>query len=143
VEVLKSTALVLAEEHEAKLIRDRFHERLGLVPDAGYEEIQAMVRPYLGPETTSILLLNVARILEFARRGADGIVNAYCFNCMVGNATSALLKRIRKEHGNLPITSLVYGDTSPAVLNTRLEAFVHQVKRHHQRSRAHLAEATV
>lgn len=142
-DVLKSAALLLAEEHEAKLIRERFYERLGLVPEATYEEIQATVRPYLGPETTSILLLNVAKILDFARRGADGVINAYCFNCMVGNATSALIKRIRNEHGNLPITSLVYGDANPAVLSTRLEAFVHQVKRHHQRAHARPAEAAV
>ncbi|MCR4437701.1 MAG: acyl-CoA dehydratase activase [bacterium] len=142
-EVLKSTALVLAEEHEAKLIRERFHERLGLAPDAGYDEIQAMVRPYLGADTTSILLLNVAKVVEFARRGVNGVINAYCFNCMVGNATAALIKRIGRERGNLPITSLVYGDASAAALTTRLEAFVHQVKRHYCRTRMRAAKAPV
>lgn len=138
-EVLKSTAFVLAEEREAKVIRQRFYQRLGLTPEATYEEVQAMVQPYLGPDTTSILLLNVAKIVEYARRGADGVVNAYCFNCMVGNATAAIIKRIRKEHGNIPIASLVYGEASTAALTTKLEAFVHQVKRHYHR-RMHPAE---
>ncbi len=131
-EVLKSTAFVLAEEREAKLIRERFYERLHLTPEVSYQEVKAMVEPYLGPDTTTILLLNVAKVVEYARRGADGVVNAYCFNCMVGNGHSALLKRIRKEHGNIPITSLVYGEASTTALSTRLEAFVHQLKRHHR-----------
>ena len=36
-----------------------------------------------------------AKIVDFARNGADGIINAICFNCMVGNASAAITEKIR------------------------------------------------
>ena len=48
------------------------------------------------------------RMVDFARRGADGILNALCFNCMLGTVSSAVTGRIRSDHDGIPIANLVY-----------------------------------
>jgi hypothetical protein len=86
-----------------------------------------MARPYLGEQQNEILVLNVAKMVDFARRGADGIVNAVCFNCMLGTVSSAVTGRIRENHDGIPIANLVYSAVEGSQ-RAMLEAFLHQVK---------------
>ena len=57
-------------------------------------------------------MLNVAKMVDFARRGADGIVNAVCFNCMLGTVSIAVTGRIREDHEGVP-------DREPRLLGGR------------------------
>jgi predicted nucleotide-binding protein (sugar kinase/HSP70/actin superfamily) len=102
-----------------------------------------MAAPYLGQQQNEVLLLNVAKMVDFARRGADGILNALCFNCMLGTVSAAITGRLRNDHQGIPIANLVYSsveDSQRAVL----EAFVHQVKTFaSQRAAARAAEGEV
>jgi len=43
---------------------------------------------------------------------------------------TALLKKVREDHDNLPIISLAYDGTQHAGTETRLEAFIHQAKQY-------------
>ena len=62
----------------------------------------------LGQQQNEVLLLNVAKMVDFARRGADGILNALCFNCMLGTVSAAIAGRLRNDHQGIPIANLVY-----------------------------------
>ena len=73
------------------------------------------------------------RIVDFARRGADGIINAVCFNCMVGNASAAIIEKIRNDYHDIPIVTAVYSGGEEPSRAMVLEAFVSQVKRHYAR----------
>jgi predicted CoA-substrate-specific enzyme activase len=85
--------------------------------------------PYIGRANMDLLQWNVAKIVDFATRGADGVVNAVAQNCMVGTISGAVARRIRDDHGGLPLVTLVFGGAESASLHTSLEAFVHQVRR--------------
>ena len=50
-----------------------------------FREIIEWTAPYIGLENNDTLLLNVAKMVDFAQRGADGVINAICFNCMLGD----------------------------------------------------------
>jgi hypothetical protein len=71
-------------------------------------------------------------MVDFARRGADGIVNAVCFNCMLGTVSAAVTGRIRKDHNGIPIANLVYSAIEGSQ-RPMLEAFLHQVKTYAKR----------
>ena len=71
-------------------------------------------------------MLNVAKMVDFARRGADGIINAACFNCMLGTVSAAVSGRIREHHDGIPIANLMYSAVAGSQ-QAMLEAFVHQV----------------
>jgi predicted CoA-substrate-specific enzyme activase len=92
------------------------------------EVFSELARPYVGRRGNSLVRWNVAKMVDFARRGAHGVINAVGQNCMVGTASAAIMGRIRAEHGGIPMVTLYYGSTPTAALRAALEAFVHQVR---------------
>ncbi len=101
--------------------------------EPSYREVIAMTSPYMGPESHMLVMLNVAKVIDFARGGASGVINAICFNCMVGTVSASMLDRLRRDLDGIPMATLVCGGTEGTSGDTRLEAFVHQVRRYHER----------
>ena len=120
-------ALMLRKNVESWRVRRMFRGQIKHGDEPGYQEVLDMATPYLGQEQNEVLVLNVAKMVDFARRGADGIVNAVCFNCMLGTVSSAVTGRIRENHGGIPIANLVYSAVEGSQ-RSMLEAFLHQVK---------------
>jgi len=133
-------ALMLRKNVESWRVRRMFRGQVKRGDEPGYQEVLDMARPYLGEQQNEVLVLNAAKMVDFARRGADGIINAVCFNCMLGTVSSAVTRRIREDHGGIPIANLVYSAVEGSQ-RAMLEAFLHQVKTHmKRRSEASLAE---
>ncbi len=132
-------ALMLRKNVETWRVRRMFRGQVKRGDEPGYQEVLDMATPYLGEQQNEVLVLNVAKMVDFARRGADGIINAVCFNCMLGTVSSAVTGRIREDHDGIPIANLVYSAVEGSQ-RAMLEAFLHQVKtRTKQRSEAALA----
>lgn len=120
--------LMLRKDIRAWRIRRSFSPYLERAQEPDHAEVLRLTAPYLGPGLPYPLLLNVAKMVDFARRGADGIVHAICLNCMLGTTASALIDRIRKDHDGIPMANMIYSGADNAVLRTKLETFVHQVR---------------
>ncbi len=97
------------------------------------KEVRELAAPYVGPESSSLVTLNVAKMADFAKRGADGVVNAICFGCMVGGISAALLQKMRDDYDGIPMATINYGGGGGSDGSARLEAFAHQVKRFKER----------
>jgi predicted nucleotide-binding protein (sugar kinase/HSP70/actin superfamily) len=100
--------------------------------EPSYQEVLDMATPYLGEQQNEVLVLNVAKMVDFARRGADGIINAVCFNCMLGTVSAAVTGQIRADHNGIAIANLVYSAVEGSQ-EEMLEAFLHQVKTYAKR----------
>ncbi|MFH1467125.1 MAG: acyl-CoA dehydratase activase [Pseudomonadota bacterium] len=111
---------------------ERFHE-------PSNQRVRELAAPYLGAEAGSLEILNIAKMADFAERGADGVLNAICFGCMVGGISAAILQKIRQDHGGLPMATIAYGGTGGSDGSARLEAFVHQVAAFHAKRQRALA----
>ncbi|MBS3906922.1 MAG: CoA activase, partial [Syntrophaceae bacterium] len=85
-------------------------------------------KPYLDSSFEGETILSVGKSIDFAKRGASGIVNIMPFTCMPGTIVSALLKRYREENNNIPILNMAYDGQEQTNTLTRLEAFMHQAK---------------
>lgn len=107
--------------------------RISRLEEPGYLEMKKLAAPYMPNEAHELLFLNTVKIVDFAQRGADGIINAVCFNCMVGNASAAIIEKIRHDHHDIPIVTAVYSGGEEPSRAMVLEAFVSQVKRHYAR----------
>ena len=125
-------ALMLRKNAETWRVRRMFRGQVKRGDEPGYQEVLDMATPYLGEQQNEILVLNVAKMVDFARRGADGIVNAVCFNCMLGTVSAAVTGRIRENHGGIPIANLVYSAVESSQ-QAMLETFLHQVKTYAKR----------
>ncbi len=124
-----------------ELLKDRSTEKLrevfaDVVPPRrpiGYFEATEAARRYVGRESNNLLVLNLAEMIDFARRGAHGLINAMCFNCMIGTTSAAIMERMRRDLEGIPMTSLTYGGTGGSTPTARLEAFTWQVHRYFER----------
>jgi predicted nucleotide-binding protein (sugar kinase/HSP70/actin superfamily) len=109
--------------------------RIARLEEPGYLEMKKLAAPYMSNEAHELLFLNTVKIVDFARRGADGIINATCFNCMVGNASAAVIEKIRRDYDDIPIITAVYSGGEDPSRRMVLEAFISQVREHHRKRR--------
>jgi predicted nucleotide-binding protein (sugar kinase/HSP70/actin superfamily) len=107
--------------------------RIARLEEPSYLEMKELAAPYMPNEAHELLFLNTVKIVDFARRGADGIINAICFNCMVGNASAAVIEKIRGDYRDIPIVTAVYSGGEDPSRRMVLEAFVSQVKEYHRK----------
>ncbi len=123
-----SAFMSMRKEWELLRIRYQLGIRVERASEPGYKDVLAMAEPYLDRNANETVLLNVAKMVDYASRGAHGIINAISFHCMLGTVSASLTERIRKDHNNIPILTLVYTGKDSSEMETKLEAFAHQVK---------------
>jgi len=85
-------------------------------------------KPYLDSSFEGEAILSVGKTIDFAKRGASGIVNIMPFTCMPGTIVSTLLKRYQEENNNIPILNMAYDGQEQTNTLTRLEAFMYQTR---------------
>jgi hypothetical protein len=127
--------LYLRKELEKAKVRRRLGRAVPFAKDPAYSDIVKSTTPYLGIDANRFLFLNMAKIVDFARRGADGVINAVCFNCMIGAASAVLSASVRTDYSNIPIPTFIYAGSELVSERTRLEAFVYQVRQSARRKK--------
>jgi len=98
-----------------------------------HDTVLELAAPYVGEGASPLLKLNLAKMVDFARGGAAGVLNAICFGCMLGGVSAAIMDRLRRDHGGIPMATLTFGGTEGTDGSARLETFVHQARRFHER----------
>jgi predicted CoA-substrate-specific enzyme activase len=111
-----------------RLIRDLPEHTFRLAVEPPADDLVRLARPYVGPGTNYLILLTVAKIADFLKRGAAGVINAAAINCMVGTAASSFTPAIRADFREAPVITLFYGAKEGPSQHIRLETFVHQVR---------------
>jgi len=92
------------------------------------KKIFRKAKPYIDASFEGEAILSVGKTIDFAKRGASGIVNIMPFTCMPGTIVSTLLKRYREENSNIPILNMAYDGQEQTNTLTRLEAFMYQTR---------------
>ncbi len=113
-------------------IQKRFRGILKNLDEPDLETIEKYIDGLLPGDPELLVILNVAKHMDFAEKGVDGILNVFCLNCMVGTSTAAVLPAIKERTGNVPMMSLVFDGLGNTHTRNRIEAFVHRVKRNHR-----------
>ncbi|UCC66728.1 MAG: CoA activase, partial [Deltaproteobacteria bacterium] len=93
-------------------------------------KVLALAKPYLDSSFEGEAILSVGKTVDFALKGASGMVNVMPFTCMPGTIVSAILKRYREESNNLPVLNMAYDGQEQSNIMTRLEAFMYQAKQY-------------
>ncbi len=127
--------LYLRKELEKVKVRRRLDGAIPLAKEPTYGDVVKHTLPYVGLDSNRFLFLNVAKMVDFARRGADGVINAICFNCMLGTVSAAISSSVRDDFDHIPIPTFIYTGSELASERTRLEAFAYQVRQCAERKR--------
>ena len=70
----------------------------------------------------------VGSSVALAGRGVSGIAAILPFTCMPGTLIASVSDTFRKDHNNIPFINIAYDGQDSVSLETRLQAFVFQVK---------------
>ncbi|MCK5169734.1 MAG: hypothetical protein KAQ75_07640, partial [Bacteroidales bacterium] len=62
----------------------------------------------------------------------SGIIYIMPFTCMPGTLVASLTNDFRKDHNNIPWETIAYDGQEDTSIDTRLQAFMHQVKEYAQ-----------
>jgi len=95
--------------------------------------ILELARPYLHDSFEGEAILTVGKTIDYALKGASGVVNVMPFTCMPGTITSAILKRYRDLNGNFPVLNMAYDGQEQSNILTRLEAFMYQARQYQEK----------
>jgi predicted nucleotide-binding protein (sugar kinase/HSP70/actin superfamily) len=66
--------------------------------------------------------------VALAKRGVSGLAAILPFTCMPGTLIASVSDSFRKDHNNIPFINIAYDGQDSVSLDTRLQAFVFQVK---------------
>ena len=122
-----SAVMALRKGWEMLFLRYHLGRSIDRLSEPGYREVIQLAGPYVERNANEVVLLNVAKMVDFAQRGAHGVINAISSHCMLGTVSASLVDRIREDHDQLPMLTLIYSATESSTMEARLEAFAHQV----------------
>jgi predicted CoA-substrate-specific enzyme activase len=104
-----------------------FHGHLRTLHEPSTKEVLKEASPYLHDSFEGESVLSVGKSVDFAKRGAHGVVNTMPFGCMPGTIVTALLHAVTRDHG-LPVINVAYDGTESATTEVQLEAFMDQAR---------------
>jgi predicted CoA-substrate-specific enzyme activase len=113
------------DEHRMEEI---FHGLVRNLHEPTIEETMSLAGPYVHSSFEGETILSIGKAEDFYRKGVSGIVSVGPFTCMPGTIVTALLKRFREEHRDIPVLNLFFDGQADSSTQNRLEAFVHQVQ---------------
>lgn len=128
-DTMSSWGHVLVNNLGASYVIKHFEGKIANLTEPNGDEILSYTDKLLAGEPELLVTLNVAKHVDFVRKGVDGILNVYCLNCLVGTVTTAVCKRLSEHISGIPMMSLVYEAMGGTHAKNRVEAFVHRVKR--------------
>ena len=118
----------LVERFDERRFGRPFRRLLGDLAEPRIQPLLELASPYIHDSFEGEAVLSVAKMVEFYRHHAHGIVNCMPFTCMPGNIVTALIKKVRQDLDHIPAVSLAFDGTESPSEQTRLEAFVHQAR---------------
>jgi predicted nucleotide-binding protein (sugar kinase/HSP70/actin superfamily) len=87
---------------------------------------------YVTHEIDPVVTVNLSKAHNYAVSGCAGIANLIVLNCLYGTLSTALCKKVQREHDCIPMLTIVYDGLKPTNEQTRIEAFMHQVRLFHE-----------
>lgn len=115
-------------------------DRPGVEP----EEIMKSAVPYMKENIGGEAILCVGAPLALNNKAAiDGAVNIFPFTCLPGTVVTAISKKIRKEHRNLPWLNMAFDGQEDTDNEARLQAFMYQVKQNFNAKSSRIPDRTM
>jgi predicted nucleotide-binding protein (sugar kinase/HSP70/actin superfamily) len=116
-------------------IERSFRKFYPIDPEPHISHVLKYAAPYLPVDVRGEAVLSIGRAIDFVYQGASGIVNCMPFNCMPGTIVSSLSRKVSHDLNDIPWLNISYEGLQDTGEETRLEAFVDQVKNYRTASR--------
>jgi predicted nucleotide-binding protein (sugar kinase/HSP70/actin superfamily) len=118
----------------------RFREKAKPVLKYNHEplilQLLHWARPYLHPAFEGEAVLTIGKAIDFLKKEAQGIINVMPFTCMPGSIAQSIFSRVQREKNAFPCLHLSFDGQEQTNTQTRLEAFMYQVKQRYSQLKA-------
>ena len=105
-----------------------FSQEFTIPHETSVAKIIGLAEPYLPVSVRGEAVLSIGKAIDLVHEGAGGIVNSMPFNCMPGTIVSSLSRKVSSDLDNLPWLNISYEGLQDSGEETRIEAFVDQVR---------------
>jgi predicted nucleotide-binding protein (sugar kinase/HSP70/actin superfamily) len=126
--VVKAMVQGFVQNLLAERIEHRFHGAVNpryLVPVERLFELSA---PYVHRDYGGDPPLAFGAAAALADEGIAGVANILPFTCLPGTIVTSIATAFRRDHGGIPWVDIAWDGQEDVGLQTRLEAFAHQVR---------------
>jgi predicted nucleotide-binding protein (sugar kinase/HSP70/actin superfamily) len=96
--------------------------------DVSLHEMLKMCNSYVNEFYDGDPAIAMGTSVALFNRGVSGFAAILPFTCMPGTLVASVSDTYRKDHGNIPFINIAYDGQDTVSLDTRLQAFVFQVK---------------
>ncbi len=130
--LLKAYLTEWAQQKDEHRFLGSFNGTMRSLYEPTIKETLRAALPYIHHSFEGEAVLSVGKAIDYIKKGASGIVNVMPLTCMPGTVASAILKRVREDHDNIPLLTIAYEGQKDSQTLTRLEAFMHQARGYKQ-----------
>lgn len=127
-DLLKAYLTQYVQHRDEQRFLSGFNGSMRSLREPSIEQTLRAALPYIHRSFEGEAVLSVGKAVDYINRGVSGIVNVMPFTCMPGTIATAVLKRVREEHDNIPLLNIAYEGQGDSQTLTRLEAFMHQAR---------------
>jgi predicted CoA-substrate-specific enzyme activase len=136
--VVKSKIQGIGQELIAKSLVRGIKEFTDHEKDVSLHDMLRLCDTYINQHYDGDPPIAIGSSIALYERGVSGIAAILPFTCMPGTLVASVSDSFRKDHNNLPFINIAYDGQDSVSLETRLQAFVFQVKEY-TKAQKHLA----
>lgn len=96
--------------------------------DVSLHEMLGLCNKYINEFYDGDPPVAIGTSMALSKKGISGIAAILPFTCMPGTVVASVSDSLRKDHDNIPFINIAYDGQDSVSLDTRLQAFVFQVK---------------
>jgi predicted CoA-substrate-specific enzyme activase len=111
-----------------RILAKPLEEKFGKLVEEDIKHVLKLASPYIHHSFEGEAVLSVGKIVELYQQGVAGVVNVMPFTCMPSTIVSGQTTRLSANCDDLPILNINFDGQKDASLETRLNAFVEQVR---------------
>jgi predicted nucleotide-binding protein (sugar kinase/HSP70/actin superfamily) len=126
--LLKAYVTGMIQRRDERRLLSSFNGNLRSLHEPSIEQTLRNAVPYIHHSFEGEAVLSVGKAIDYINRGVSGLVNVMPFTCMPGTIATAVLKRVREDHENIPLLNIAYEGQGDSQTLTRIEAFMHQAR---------------
>jgi predicted nucleotide-binding protein (sugar kinase/HSP70/actin superfamily) len=126
--ILKSRIQGVGQEVIANSLLRGIRELTDHEKDISLHDMLRLCNTYINQYYDGDPPIAIGSSIALYEKGVSGIAAILPFTCMPGTLVASISDTFRKEHNNLPFINIAYDGQDSVSLETRLQAFVFQVK---------------
>jgi predicted nucleotide-binding protein (sugar kinase/HSP70/actin superfamily) len=126
--VLKSRIQAIGQEVIASSLLKGIKKLTDHEKDVSLHDMLKLSNAYLNEFYDGDPPIAIGSSVALSKRGVSGMAAILPFTCMPGTLVASVSDSFRKDHNNIPFLNIPYDGQDNVSLDTRLQAFVFQVK---------------